>query len=63
MGCNCSKRAGGQTRYVAIDPLSGDCLVDDGNGGCARFLSPQGARNAAVEAGYAGRPGVRRVVS
>jgi len=55
MGCNCGKAR----KYVAIDPLTGACLVEDATG-CRQFMTPQGAINAAKAAGH-DQPGVRRI--
>jgi hypothetical protein len=56
MGCNCGANA---KKYVAIDPLSGDCLISNQHGVCTRFSTPKAAMTAAANAGFP-EAGVRR---
>lgn len=49
----------GNRRWVAVDPLTGDCLLPNGDGSCRRFVTRDGALTAARKAGHE-NPGVLR---
>jgi hypothetical protein len=47
-------------RWLAVDALTGDCLLLDERGGCRRFASAGRARRAAMDAGHTS-PGVMKL--
>jgi hypothetical protein len=54
VGCGCNS-----PKWLAVDPLTGDCLLFDEQGGCRRFASSGRALRAARAAGHE-NPGVLR---
>ena len=59
-GCAPCKARQQARKYLAVDRLTGDCLMYDPDQGCVRYATPMEARTAALEAGHT-QPGIRRV--